>query len=118
MNENDSHPSTYDLTNNVDICSLRESFPREEDPRSRSWTPLCYEGQYYSFVQYLLSIFPVFIKYLSSICLIFVFYAIKVSITHLSMFIPISIFPAGVEKGKHSAEEEDHRAHKDGAAGI
>ena len=45
-------------------------------------------------------------------------YAMKVSITHLSMFIPISIFPAGVEKGKHSAEEEDHRAHKDGAAGI
>ena len=42
----------------------------------------------------------------------------EVSITHLSRFIPISILLAGVEKGKHRAEEEDHGAHKDGAAGI
>ena len=72
------------LVCNVDICSIRESFPREEDPWSRSWTPLCYEGQYYPFIQ---------------VC------------SHFN-------FLSGVEKGKHCAEEEDHRAHKDGAAGI
>ena len=48
-------------------------------------------------------------------------YAMKVSIAeeqHLSGSVVHLPFPAGVEEGKHCAEEEDHRAHKDGAAGI
>ena len=60
VNKNHTHRNTYDLKNNVDICSIeRESFPREEDPWSRSWTRLCHEGQYLS------SICPVFVQYLS-----------------------------------------------------